>query len=143
GVALFKNGVTPVPNSGLEGLKSVVSMSPGDFNNDGLPDLAVLTRTSAALYVNRGGKFEPVPIKIPAGVYTKAIWLDYDHDYDLDLFLLGEKPILLRNEGPAGFSDQTAHFPFVAGRAVDGAVFDLVPDNNENDLAILYSDGST
>jgi Flp pilus assembly protein TadD len=143
GTSLFKNGVTPVLSSGLEGIKGVVSISPGDFNNDGLPDLAVLTRTSAALYVNRGGKFELLPIKLPAGTYTKAIWLDYEHDYDLDLILLGEKSILLRNEGVAGFSDQTAHFPFVAGRAVDGAVFDLVPDSNETDLAVLYSDGST
>ncbi|MBZ5507108.1 MAG: FG-GAP-like repeat-containing protein [Acidobacteriia bacterium] len=143
GVALFKNGITPVPDSGLQSLKGVVSISPGDFNNDGLPDLAVLTRTGAALYLNRSGKFELLPIKISAGVFTKAIWLDYDHDYDLDLILLGEKSILLRNEGAAGFSNQTAHFPFAAGRAVDGAVFDLVPDNNETDLAVLYSDGST
>jgi tetratricopeptide (TPR) repeat protein len=143
GVALFKDGVTPEPESGLQGLKGIVSISPGDFNNDGLPDLAILTRAGAALYVNRGGKFELLPIKMPGGAFTKAIWLDYDHDYDLDLVLLGEKSILLRNEGAAGFSAQTAHFPFVPGRAVDGAVFDLVPDNNETDLAVLYSDGST
>jgi tetratricopeptide (TPR) repeat protein len=143
GVALFKNGVTPVANTGLEGLKGVISISPGDFNNDGLPDLAVLTRSGAALYANRGGKFELLPIKLPSGIFTKAIWLDYDHDYDLDLILLGEKSVLLRNEGAAGFSDQTAHFPFATGKAINGAVFDLVPDNNETDLAVLYGDGST
>jgi Tfp pilus assembly protein PilF len=143
GVILLKNGITPVADSGLEGLKGVVSVSPSDFNNDGLPDLAVLTHSGAALYINRGGKFELLPVKLPSGNFNKAIWLDYDHDYDLDLILLGEKSILLRNEGAAGFSDQTAHFPFVAGNAVDGAVFDLVPDNNESDLAVLYRDGST
>jgi hypothetical protein len=143
GVILLKNGVTPVSRSGLEALKSVVSISPGDFNNDGLPDLAVLTRTGAGLYANRGGgKFESLPIKLPAGPFRKAIWLDYDHDYDLDLVLLGEKSALLRNEGAGGFSDQTAHFPFSAGNAIDGAGFELIPDNNESDLAVLYSDGS-
>jgi len=30
----------------------------------------------------------------------------------------------------------------VAGRVIDAAVFDLVPDNNETDLAALYEDGS-
>jgi Tfp pilus assembly protein PilF len=143
GVILLKNGVTPVADSGLEKLKGVVSISAGDFNNDGLPDLAVLTHSGAALYVNHGGKFELLPVKMPAGNFRKAIWLDYDHDYDLDLILLGDKSVLLRNEGSAGFSDQTAHFPFVPGNAVDGAIFDLVPDNNEADLAVLYRDGST
>ncbi|HEX4604511.1 MAG TPA: FG-GAP-like repeat-containing protein [Candidatus Angelobacter sp.] len=143
GIVLLKNGVTPVANSGLEGIRGVISISPGDFNNDGLPDLAVLTKTGAALYGNRGGRFEPLLSKMPAGIYTKAIWLDYDHDYDLDLILLGEKSVLLRNEGPAGFSDQTATFPFAAGKAIDGVSFDLVPDNGETDLAILYADGST
>src|SRR5262249_47502910 len=47
-----------------------------------------------------------------------------------------------RNDGSAGFSDQTEHFPFAAGRIVDAALFDLVPDNNETDLAALYADGS-
>ncbi len=143
GVILLKNGVTPLTDTGLEKLKGVVSIAPGDFNNDGLPDLAVLTHSGAALYVNRGGRFELSPQKLPAGSYNKAVWIDYDHDYDLDLILLGDKSVLLRNEGTAGFSDQTAHFPFAAGQAVDGATFDLVPDNNETDLAVLYSDGST
>jgi tetratricopeptide (TPR) repeat protein len=143
GVLLLKNGVTPVAGSGLENLKGVVSIAPGDFNNDGLPDLAVLTHAGAALYVNHGGRFELSAQKLPAGSYNKAVWIDYDHDYDLDLILLGDKSVLLRNEGTAGFSDQTAQFPFTAGRAIDGAVFDLAPDSDEADLAVLYSDGST
>src|SRR5262249_21617591 len=64
------------------------------------------------------------------------------HDYRLDLFLLGATSALLRNDGSVGFSDQTVHFPLVAGHVVDAAVFDLVPGNNETDLAALYDDGS-
>src|SRR5262249_46367780 len=112
------------------------------FNNDGLPDLAVLTHSGASLYVNRNGKFEAYPARLPAGTFAKAVWVDYDHDYRLDLFLLGGKSMLLRNHGSAGFSDQTEHFPFSAGRVVDAALFDLIPDNNESDLAALYADGS-
>ena len=51
--------------------------------------------------------------------------IDYDHDYDLDLVLLGEKSVLLRNQGPAGF--QPVSFPFVSGRALSGVTFRVVP----------------
>ena len=141
GIILLKNGTTPVANTGLENLRDVISVTPGDFNNDGLADLAVITSSGAALFVNRNGKFEPFAAKLPEGHFKKAVWLDFDHDYDLDLLLLGEQSVLLRNDGSAGFSDQTSRFPFVAGRAVDAATFELVPDNNEMDLAVQYDDG--
>src|SRR5947207_9701366 len=62
GVVLLKNGSTPVSASGLEGLKGVVSIAAGDFNNDGLPDLCVLTESGAGLYVNKQGKFQKHPV---------------------------------------------------------------------------------
>ena len=116
-------------------------MAVGDFNNDGFDDLAVITRSSVSLYVNHHGKFESLPAKLPEGSFTKAVWIDYDHDYDLDLLLLGKESVLLRNDGPAGFSDQSSRFPFVAGRAVDAATFELIPDNTETDVAVEYDDG--
>src|SRR5258708_32786523 len=88
------------------------------------------------------GSFEPYSVPLPSGPFSKAIWVDYDHDYRLDLFLLGGTSVLLRHDGSDGFSDQTGHFPFHAGRVTDAAVFDLLPDNNETDLAMLYDDGS-
>lgn len=141
GITLLKNGTTAVPNSGLEGIRDVISVATGDFNNDGLADLAVVTRSGISLYVNHSGKFQKSAAKLPEGAFTKAVWIDYDHDYDLDLFLLGDKPVLLRNDGAAGFSDQTSRFPFVAGRALDVAPFELVPDNTETDIAVQYDDG--
>lgn len=142
GIILLKDGKTPAANTGLESMKNVVSVAPGDFNNDGLPDLAVVTTSDVQLYVNHNGKFELYPAKLPSGPFRKAVWLDYDHDYDLDLVLLGSKSMLLRNDGAAGFSDQTSRFPFKDGSAIDAAVFDLIPDNQESDLAVLYEDGS-
>ena len=141
GVVLLKNGTTPVSHSGLEDLRDVISIAPGDFNNDGFPDLAVVTSAEVFLYVNRNGKFERFPIHVPPGHFTRAVWMDYDHDYDLDLVLLGDQAALLRNDGSAGFSDQTSKFPFVAGRVADAVAFELVPDNNETDLAVLLDDG--
>jgi len=143
GIVLLKEGTTAVHNTGLENLKNVVSVAPGDYNNDGLPDLAVITTSDVQLYVNHNGKFDLSTVKLPSGSFRKAVWLDYDHDYDLDLVLLGEKSVLMRNDGAAGFTDQTSRFPFVAGRAIDATTFDLIPDNNETDLAVIYDDGST
>src|SRR5713226_2228649 len=140
GVVLLKNGATPVAASGLEGLKGVVSIAAGDFNNDGLPDLCVLTDSSATLYVNSKGKFQKSAVSLPAGRYEQAVWIDYDHDYDLDLILLGQQSKLVRNNGAAGFSDQTADFPFVKGHALSGVAFELVSDTSGVDLVVGYED---
>jgi hypothetical protein len=139
-VQVFRSGGAGPEDVGLGGLHDVVSIAPGDFNNDGLADLAVITKTGLELYVNRAGKFEKYPGPLPQGQFTKAIWVDYDHDYDLDLILLGPKCELLRNNGTAGFSDETASFPFVAGQATDGVVFDQVKDTDGTDIAVVYAD---
>ena len=65
---------------------------------------------------------------------------DYDHDYDLDLVLLGEKSALLRNNGAAGFSDETAAFPFVKGKPLDAVHFDLIPDTDASTWWVAYAD---
>ena len=140
GVRLYKDGKTPVAKSGLENLKNVRWIAPGDFDNDGLPDLCVLTDSGAELYQNRKGTFGRLPSDLPAGRYDKAVWMDYDHDGDLDLLLLGEHPVLMRNNGPAGFSNQTADFPFVNGHAADAAIFAIRHDTAAGDLAVAYSD---
>jgi tetratricopeptide (TPR) repeat protein len=136
---LFRNGKTLVPDSGLEALRDVVSIVPGDFDNDGLPDLCVITKQGAALYRNVKGHFEKAA-DLAAGVFHTAVWLDYDHDYDLDLFLIGPQSKLFRNNGEAGFSDETARFPFVAGHARDAVRFDLEPDTPGFDLVVTYDD---
>ncbi len=140
GVKVFKNGVAAAVECGLGGVRDVVSITSADFNNDALADLTIITKTGAELWINRKGKFEKSPIVIPEGHYAKAVWLDYDHDYDLDLFLLGEKSLLLRNNGAAGFSDETKTFPFVLARATDGTLFDAVPDTDGMDLVVTYAD---
>jgi len=140
GAQLYRNGNTLVADSGLGGLKGIVSIAAGDYDNDGLADLCVITADGAALYHNNKGKFEKSPLKLPAGHFTKAVWIDFDHDYDLDLILLGADAALARNNGEAGFSDDTAAFPFVKGTALDAAAIDLIADTNGVDLAVSYRD---
>ena len=136
---LFRNGNKAAADSGLEDLRDVISIAAGDFDNDGLPDLAVLTANAALLYRNTGGRFERHG-ELARGAFRKALWVDYDHDYDPDLLLVGDDSRLLRNNGPAGFSDESKRFPFVAGRALDAVRFDLEPDTPGFDLVVSYAD---
>ena len=137
-VALFRNGATLAANSGLEQLRGVRFIAPGDFDNDGLPDLCVLTSQGAVLYRNTGTGFVK-HADLATGSFRKAVWIDYDHDYDEDLILVGDDSRLLRNNGEAGFSDETKRFPFVPGRALDAVRFDLLPDTPGFDLVVSYA----
>jgi Flp pilus assembly protein TadD len=135
---LYRGGRVAVADSGLEELRDIVSIAPGDFDNDGLPDLCVITKQGASLYSNVKGRFRKKS-DLAAGAFRAAMWLDYDHDYDQDLFLLGEDSRLYRNNGEAGFSDETARFPFVKAAALAAAPFELVADTPGFDLLVRYA----
>jgi tetratricopeptide (TPR) repeat protein len=139
GVTVFAGGSRRVTDSGLEGLKGVRFVAPGDFDNDGRPDLCVVTATGAELYRNVNGKFQKFA-DLAKGSFRTAVWMDFDHDYDLDVFLLGEDSRLMRNNGTAGFSDESARFPFVKGSALDGVRFELEHDTPGFDLVVSYAD---
>ncbi|MES1240875.1 MAG: FG-GAP-like repeat-containing protein [Acidobacteriota bacterium] len=138
GVALYRNGETRTA-SGLEELRGMTGVAAGDFDDDGLADLCVLAADGPALYRNQGGSFRKLLAPLPPGRFQMAFWLDFDHDYDLDLVLLGEGAALVRNNGAAGWSDETRRFPFAAGRAVSGALVEAVSDNQGMDLAVAYA----
>ena len=139
GVQLYREGVE-VTQPALAALKGVTSIAPGDYNNDGFVDLCVLTGSGPVLLRNDKGTFQKDEAKLPAGPFAKAVWVDYDHDYDLDLLLLGPKPVLLRNDGKNGWEDRTKDFPFVAGSPLDAVTFRLVHDTKGFDIAVSYGD---
>jgi tetratricopeptide (TPR) repeat protein len=139
GATVWVNGKTPLANSGLEDLRDIQFIAPGDFDNDGFVDLAIVTTRGVSLYRNVNGRFRKHS-DLAQGTFRHAIWLDFDHDYDLDLFLLGDQSKLLRNNGTAGFSDETSRFPFVRGQALSATRFDLEPDTPAFDLVVSYQD---
>jgi tetratricopeptide (TPR) repeat protein len=139
-VHLYRNGTLLQKDSGLERIGGAISIAVGDFDNDGLNDLCVLTASGPALYRNVKGRFEPFPARLPKRRFERAVWVDYDHDYDLDLLLLGDQPALLRNQGKAGFEDRTADFPFVQGHPTEAMKLRVVPDSKAFDVAVFYSD---
>jgi FG-GAP-like repeat/Tetratricopeptide repeat len=138
GIRLFLKGQQPAAETGLEGLTGVIDVAPGDFDDDGLIDLCVLTANGPALYRNTGGKFVREKASLPARRFGRAVWMDYDHDYDLDLILLGREPALMRNQGAAGWADRTGDFPFVKGDVTSVEKTRVVPDSKAFDLAVFY-----
>jgi tetratricopeptide (TPR) repeat protein len=138
GVSLYNGGSQKAAGTGLEDLKNVAAAIPGDFNNDGFVDLCILSAAGPALYENHNGKFAKSSVALPEGQFSTAVWIDFDHDYDLDLMLLGKASVLLRNQGEAGFAPHP--FPFADGEALSAVAFRLVADTKAKDVAISYRD---
>jgi tetratricopeptide (TPR) repeat protein len=138
-IHLYRNGTDLVNNTGLEQIQGAISIAAADFDNDGLTDLCVLTTSGPKLYRNTKDRFVPYDANLPPRRFERAVWIDYDHDYDLDLILLGDQPALMRNQGKAGFEDRTGDFPFIAAHPIEAYKLRALPDSKSFDLAVIYS----
>jgi tetratricopeptide (TPR) repeat protein len=133
--------------AGLRAQGRAVTCAVGDYDGDGLNDLAVALDDAVLLFHNLGkGKFEDVtaaaglaPRNRPSGI----TFVDYDHDGDLDLLLTGEpiKPggapnVLWRNNGNKTFTEWTE--PTGLGGSGMTAAAILTDFNNDRavDLAV-------
>jgi Flp pilus assembly protein TadD len=128
--------------TGLEVSGDGVACAVGDFDNDGLPDIAIAMSDRILLFRNIGrGRFADVtqatkivPMNHPSGL----IFVDYDHDGDLDLFITGAgnteaKPnVLWRNNGDNTFTDWTQQ----AGLGGEGSTTASVLTDLNNDRAV-------
>ncbi len=139
-VQLLKHGTDAVAHTGLEDLRGIRGIAAGDYDNDGLVDLCVITANGAILYHNDKGVFRKI-VELPgtAGA-TKALWLDYDHDYDLDLLLFGTDSRLMRNDGNGKFEDRTSSFPFVNGHVLSAITTAVHSDTAARDVVVSYAD---
>jgi len=84
-----------------------------DFNQDGFDDVTLVTDSGDILfYINvEGESFQLVDFGIssPAGFTKQVLWVDYDNDHDLDIFISSYfgKAQLYRNNGNFSFQDVT------------------------------------
>jgi tetratricopeptide (TPR) repeat protein len=104
--------------AGLKAKGHAVACAVGDFDGDGLNDIAVALDDAVLLFRNLGkGKFQDVTAD--AGITAKnhptgITFVDYDHDGDLDLLLTGapltaggQSNVLWRNNGNKTFTEWT------------------------------------
>ena len=82
-----------------------------DFNEDGWDDLSiVLENDTQAIYMNNLGVLELVPFKIyNSGQSKSLLWVDYDNDGELDIFITTKhgQNHLFRNTGNFSFTETT------------------------------------
>jgi tetratricopeptide (TPR) repeat protein len=139
--------------TGLKASGAAIACAVGDYDNDGLNDIAIALQNSVEIFRNLGkGKFENVTAQSgitarnhPAGIS----FLDFDHDGDLDLLLTGSAlnaggapNILWRNNGNKSFTEWTS--PIASGDAQKTAAAILTDFNNDHavDFAVT-GDGAS
>ena len=133
----------PVKQTGLDAKGPGVACAVGDFDNDGLPDLAVALSDGVVLYRNLGaGKFEDVTAQVGIVQMNRPnglTFVDFDHDGDLDLFVTGSPVagkggpnVMWRNNGNSTFTEWTGP----TGLAGQGSTTQAILSDINNDRAV-------
>ena len=139
--------------AGLNAAGHAVACAVGDYDGDGLNDLAVALDDRLLLFRNLGkGKFQDVTAEAglaarnrPSGI----TFVDYDHDGDLDLFITGGglKPgdapnVLWRNNGNKTFTEWTEPTGLGGSRTTAAAILTDFNNDHAVDLAVT-GDGAS
>jgi len=138
--------------AGLKAKGNAVACAVGDYDGDGLNDLAVALDDQVLLFHNLGkGKFEEVTAAAglaPKNRPTGITFIDYDHDGDLDLFLTGTplvasgaSNVLWRNNGNKTFTEWTEPTGLGGGGKTSTAILTDFNNDRAVDIAVT-GDGS-
>jgi cytochrome c-type biogenesis protein CcmH/NrfG len=141
----------PESQTGLKAGGHGLACAVGDFDNDGLPDLAVALLNQVILFHNLGGgKFEDVTEKVGIQQLNHAAGLtfvDFDHDGDLDLFVTGsEGPgsganLMWRNNGNSTFTEWTGPTGLAGSGSTTQAILSDINNDRAVDLVVSGGDG--
>ncbi|MFT4113174.1 FG-GAP-like repeat-containing protein [Silvibacterium sp.] len=148
------NGYTEIPSTrtGLTAGGDATACAVGDYDGDGLPDLAVAFTDRVVLYHNTGdGHFEDATEKAgiqqlnhPAGL----LFVDFDHDGDVDLLVTGTArdnngpSILWRNNGNSTFTEWTAPTGLAGAKPTAGATLSDINNDRAVDLLVAGKDAA-
>jgi len=130
-----------------------VSCAVGDYDNDGLPDLAVAMSDRVEVFHNLGhGKFANTTNALgirPLNKPTGLTFLDFDHDGDLDLFITGASSgvgsgpsVLWRNNGNSTFTEWTAPTALAGNAETASATLSDINNDRAVDLVVAGKDPS-
>lgn len=136
--------------AGLKASGHATGCAVGDFNGDGLNDLAVAMDDRVLLFRNLGhGHFQDVTVQsgiVPRNRPTGITFVDYDHDGDLDLFLTGAplsssgaSNVLWRNNGNGTFTEQTAATGLGGSSRTEAAILTDFNNDRAVDLVVTGS----
>ncbi|HEY0528396.1 MAG TPA: FG-GAP-like repeat-containing protein, partial [Gemmatimonadaceae bacterium] len=136
------------PTSGIALASGATFATFADYDNDGWLDLFAIDGAGKPhLFRNRGnGTFEETTAASRIGAVPnarKALFVDLDHDGDLDiLFVGGDQAVVYRNNLDGSFTESTAAFGISAPGATDAAFADLDGDGRI-DIVIASEKGSS
>lgn len=132
--------------SGLEAVTNVVACAIGDFDNDEQPDLGLTTSTGLRLLRSANGQY--MDVSAAAGLtpapLRSAVFLDADHDGDLDVFACGPAANQLwNNNGDGTFTNIAARagVECVDGNSARVMAADVDSDR-DLDLVVLREGGA-
>ena len=115
---------------GIQDMHGIQQVLPGDFNNDGAPDLLLLGETPTLLFNQQGSFFDrrntPMTLSdaLSSIVVSDGAVLDFDNDGFTDLVVSGTGGIersglwLIRNLGESRFGNTTALMPQIASSGI-------------------------
>lgn len=139
--------VMDTKESGLALTGKGIACAVGDYDNDGLPDLAVALEDRVAIFHNLGhGKFVDTTstlgvhsVNHPAGL----TFVDFDHDGDLDLFITGSASgsgmgpnVLWRNNGNSTFTEWTSSTGLAGNTESASAILSDINNDRAVDLVV-------
>ena len=140
--------------TGLDAKGEGVACAIGDFDNDGLPDVAVSLKQQVILFHNLGGgKFEDVTAKVGIQQLNRPMGLtfvDFDHDGDLDLFVTGSvtdggksgSNVMWRNNGNSTFTEWTGPTGLAGSGNTTQAILSDVNNDRAVDLVVTGDKGA-
>ena len=122
----------------------------GDWDADGDPDLLVGFAPGAEpllrLYRNDGGRFVDATasagLRVDSGAVRQPVWVDYDADGDLDLFVaFRDRPNALYRSTNGRLADVAAEIGLADARRSVGAVWADLDSDGDLDVIVGNMDG--